>query len=119
MSFNEIITTEEVSLKDAILLEGLPGVGNVGNNNNNNSNQNFGNNSNQNFQNNSNFNRNNQNFGQNQQNEFTLGRCDKKHKMSPKNDPKSSKKHYKNSLLQCNFDFSCFSLLEQNRKKNF
>ena len=27
---NEIITTEEVSLKDAILLEGLPGVGNVG-----------------------------------------------------------------------------------------
>ena len=30
MSFNEIITTEEVSLKDAILLEGLPGVGIVG-----------------------------------------------------------------------------------------
>ena len=30
MSFNEIIRTEEVSLKNAILLEGLPGVGNVG-----------------------------------------------------------------------------------------
>ena len=30
MTFNEIIRTEEVVLKDAILLEGLPGVGNVG-----------------------------------------------------------------------------------------
>ena len=30
MSFNEIIRTEQVSLKNAILLEGLPGVGNVG-----------------------------------------------------------------------------------------
>ena len=30
MPFNEIIRTEEVVLKDAILLEGLPGVGNVG-----------------------------------------------------------------------------------------
>ena len=30
MTFNEIIRTEDVVLKDAILLEGLPGVGNVG-----------------------------------------------------------------------------------------
>ena len=30
MVFNEIIRTEDVILKDAILLEGLPGVGNVG-----------------------------------------------------------------------------------------
>ena len=30
MPFNEIIRTEQVSLKNAILLEGLPGVGNVG-----------------------------------------------------------------------------------------
>ena len=30
MVFNEIIKTEEIILKDAILLEGLPGVGNVG-----------------------------------------------------------------------------------------
>ena len=30
MTFNEIIRTEEVVLKDAILLEGLPGVGNFG-----------------------------------------------------------------------------------------
>ena len=30
MTFNEIIRTEEIVLKDAILLEGLPGVGNVG-----------------------------------------------------------------------------------------
>ena len=30
MVFNEIVRTEDVILKDAILLEGLPGVGNVG-----------------------------------------------------------------------------------------
>ena len=30
MSFTEIIKIEDVKLKDAILLEGLPGVGNVG-----------------------------------------------------------------------------------------
>jgi len=30
MVFNEIVRTEDVVLKDAILLEGLPGVGNVG-----------------------------------------------------------------------------------------
>ena len=30
MTFNEIIRVEDVVLKDAILLEGLPGVGNVG-----------------------------------------------------------------------------------------
>ena len=30
MSFTEIIKTEDIQLKDAILLEGLPGVGNVG-----------------------------------------------------------------------------------------
>ena len=30
MVFSEIVTKEEVSLNNAILLEGLPGVGNVG-----------------------------------------------------------------------------------------
>ena len=30
MSFTEIVKIEEVQLKNAILLEGLPGVGNVG-----------------------------------------------------------------------------------------
>ena len=30
MTFTEIVWTNEVKLKDAILLEGLPGVGNVG-----------------------------------------------------------------------------------------
>ena len=30
MGFTEIVKTEEVQLKNAILLEGLPGVGNVG-----------------------------------------------------------------------------------------
>ena len=29
MTFTEIVWTNEVKLKDAILLEGLPGVGNV------------------------------------------------------------------------------------------
>ena len=30
MGFTEIVKTEEVQLENAILLEGLPGVGNVG-----------------------------------------------------------------------------------------
>ena len=30
MVFSEIVTKEKISLNDAILLEGLPGVGNVG-----------------------------------------------------------------------------------------
>ena len=30
MVFTEIVRTEDIKLKDAILLEGLPGVGNVG-----------------------------------------------------------------------------------------
>ena len=30
MGFTEIVKTEEIQLKNAILLEGLPGVGNVG-----------------------------------------------------------------------------------------
>jgi len=30
MGFTEIIKTEDIQLNDAILLEGLPGVGNVG-----------------------------------------------------------------------------------------
>ena len=30
MSFTEVVKIEEIKLKDAILLEGLPGVGNVG-----------------------------------------------------------------------------------------
>ena len=30
MSFTKIVNIEEIKLKDAILLEGLPGVGNVG-----------------------------------------------------------------------------------------
>lgn len=29
MVFTEIVKTEDIKLKDAILLEGLPGVGNV------------------------------------------------------------------------------------------
>ena len=30
MSFTEVVKIEDIKLKDAILLEGLPGVGNVG-----------------------------------------------------------------------------------------
>ena len=30
MGFTEIVHVEDIQLKDAILLEGLPGVGNVG-----------------------------------------------------------------------------------------
>ena len=30
MTFTEIVWTNEIKLEDAILLEGLPGVGNVG-----------------------------------------------------------------------------------------
>ena len=30
MSFTEIVVNEEVQLENAVLLEGLPGVGNVG-----------------------------------------------------------------------------------------